>query len=223
MRDKSWWLSDGKNCTMSNTRVLIDKFFTQPVQIIWVRVTLSQTSFSLYLHNQWTDFHKLSYAGKPQMRAIHTYVRGTKATTNDWYIRPSVAVKALSANISWTAKRIRTIELALGSAHQSISNNIGCISKRQVLVEIQAYQCSDIISYLLKLAWQLPSGTSFDHVMATTCTWTITLLYIYLYVWGLNFRLNNINYSYWYFLSPVSHHTLVLNLWNTIQLKYHNQ
>jgi len=33
-----------------------------------------QTSFSLYLHNQWTDFHKLSYAGKPQMRAICTYV-----------------------------------------------------------------------------------------------------------------------------------------------------
>ena len=26
---------------------------------------LSQTSFSLYLHNQWTDFHKLSCAGKP--------------------------------------------------------------------------------------------------------------------------------------------------------------
>ena len=44
---------------------------------------LSQTSFSLYLHNQQTDFHKLSYAGKPQMRAIHTYMGGTKATTND--------------------------------------------------------------------------------------------------------------------------------------------
>jgi len=26
---------------------------------------LSQTSFSLYLHNQWTDFHKLSCTGKP--------------------------------------------------------------------------------------------------------------------------------------------------------------
>ena len=44
---------------------------------------LSQTSFSLYLHNQWTDFYKLSYAGKPQMRAIRTYVGCTKATTND--------------------------------------------------------------------------------------------------------------------------------------------
>jgi len=89
------------------------------------------------------------------MRAIQTYAGCTKATTNDWDIRPSAAVKALSANISWTAERIHTIELALGSAYQSISNNIWCISKRQVLVEIQAYQCSDIISYLLKLAWQL--------------------------------------------------------------------
>ena len=148
---------------------------------------------------------------------------GTKTATNDWDIRPSVAVKALSANISWMAEQIRTIKLALGSAHQFVSNDIWCISKRQVLVEIQAYQYSDIISYLLKLAWQLPSGMSFDHVMATACTWTITLLYIYLCVWGLNLRLNNINYSCWYFSSSVSHHTLVLNLWNTIQLKYHNQ
>ena len=61
---------------------------------------LSQTSFSMYLHNKWTDFHKLSCAGKPQMRAIYTYTGCTKATTNDWDIRPSVAVKALSANIS---------------------------------------------------------------------------------------------------------------------------
>ena len=47
------------------------------------RTYLSQTSFSLYLHNQWTDFHKLSCAGKPQMRAIRIYVGCTKATTND--------------------------------------------------------------------------------------------------------------------------------------------
>ena len=48
-----------------------------------LKFILSQTSFSLYLHNQWTDFHKLSCAGKPQMRTICTYVRGIKATTND--------------------------------------------------------------------------------------------------------------------------------------------
>ena len=53
------------------------------------------------------------------MRAIHTYVGHTKATTNDWDIRPSVAVKALVANISWTAEQIHTIELALESAYQS--------------------------------------------------------------------------------------------------------
>ena len=157
------------------------------------------------------------------MRAIRTYVGCTKATTNNWDIRPSVAVKALSADISWTAERIHTIELELGSAHQFVSNDIWCISKQQVLVEIQAYQYSDIISYLLKLAWQLPSGTSSDHVMATACARTITLLYIYLCVWGLDLRLNNINYSYWYFSSSVNHHILILNLWNTIQLQYHNQ
>ena len=58
------------------------------------------------------------------MRAICTYVGCIKATTNDWDIRPSVAVKALSANISWTAEWIHTIELALESAYQSVSNDI---------------------------------------------------------------------------------------------------
>ena len=64
------------------------------------------------------------------MRAICIYVRCTKTTTNDWDIRLSVAVKALSANISWTAERIHTIELALESAYQSVSNNIWCVSKQ---------------------------------------------------------------------------------------------
>ena len=41
----------------------------------------------------------------------------TKATTNDWDIRPSVAVKALSANISWMTEQICTIKLALESAY----------------------------------------------------------------------------------------------------------
>ena len=48
-----------------------------------VEGNMSQTSFSLYLHNQWTNFHKLSCAGKPQLRAIRTYVGCTKAITND--------------------------------------------------------------------------------------------------------------------------------------------
>jgi len=73
------------------------------------------------------------------MRAICIYVECTKATTNDWDIRLLVAVKALSANISQTAKQIRTIELVLESAHQYAYNNIWCVSKQWVLVEIQAY------------------------------------------------------------------------------------
>jgi len=51
------------------------------------------------------------------MKAICTYAGYTKAGTNDWDIRPSVAVKALSANISWTAEQIYTIELTLESAY----------------------------------------------------------------------------------------------------------
>ena len=91
---------------------------------------VSQTSFSLYLHNQWTNFHKLSCTRKPQMRAIYIYARCTKSTTNDWDIRPSVAVKALSANISWTAKWICTIELVLESTYQFVFNDIWYISKQ---------------------------------------------------------------------------------------------
>ena len=51
------------------------------------------------------------------MRAICTYAESIKVTTNDWDIRPSVAIKALSANISWMAERICTIELVLESAY----------------------------------------------------------------------------------------------------------
>ena len=64
------------------------------------------------------------------MRAIYTYVGCTKATTNNWDIRPLVAIKALSANISWMAERICMIEIMLESAHQFIPNDIGYISKQ---------------------------------------------------------------------------------------------
>ena len=64
------------------------------------------------------------------MRTICTYVGYTKAITNDWDIRPSVAIKALSANISWMSEQIHTIELALGSAHQFVSNDIWCVLKQ---------------------------------------------------------------------------------------------
>ena len=61
--------------------------------------------------------------------AICIYMGCTKATTNDWDIRPSVAVKALSANISWMAEWICMIELVLECAYQSISNDTWYISK----------------------------------------------------------------------------------------------
>jgi len=47
---------------------------------------------------------------------------------------------------------------------------------RLVFINIQVYQYSDIISYLLKLAWHLLwqmtalPDMSFDYVMETTCT-----------------------------------------------------
>ena len=40
-------------------------------------------------------------------------------------------------------------------------------------------------------------------MMVTACIQIITLLYIYFCVWGLDLRLNNINYSCWYYLSPI--------------------
>ena len=51
------------------------------------------------------------------MIAICTYMGCTKATANNWDIRPSVTIKALLANILWIAKQIYMIELVLESAH----------------------------------------------------------------------------------------------------------
>ena len=98
--------------------------------MILYNMLLSQTLFSLYLYNKWTDFHNLSCAGIPQMKAICTYIGYTKATTNNWDIRPSVTVKALFVNILWMTEQIHTIKLVLESAHQSVSNNIWCVSKQ---------------------------------------------------------------------------------------------
>ena len=58
------------------------------------------------------------------MRAICTYVGFTKVTSNNGDIRPSVTVKVLLADILWTARQVYTIELALKSAHQSVSDDI---------------------------------------------------------------------------------------------------
>ena len=64
------------------------------------------------------------------MSAICTYVGYIKVTTNDWDIRLLVAIKALFANISWTAEQICTINFVLESAYQSVSNNIWYVSKQ---------------------------------------------------------------------------------------------
>jgi len=50
-----------------------------------------------------------------------------KAITNNWDIRPLVAVKALLVIISWIAKQIYTIKVMLESAHQMVSNDISYI------------------------------------------------------------------------------------------------
>ena len=48
--------------------------------------------------------YKLSCAGKPQMKAICTYVECIKATTNNWDIKLLVTIKGLLADISWIAR-----------------------------------------------------------------------------------------------------------------------
>ena len=64
------------------------------------------------------------------MRAIYAYMGYTKATTNNWDIRPSVIVKVLLANILWMARQIYIIELVLESAYQFIFNHIWYIPKQ---------------------------------------------------------------------------------------------
>ena len=58
------------------------------------------------------------------MKAICTYVGYTKVTTNNQDIRSLVTIKAVFANISWMARWIHMIKLALESAHQTVSDNI---------------------------------------------------------------------------------------------------
>ena len=89
---------------------------------------VSQTLFSLYLHNKSTNFYKPSCAGKPQMKAICKYVGCTKATTNNQDIRSSVTIKSPFANILWMVRQICTIKLVLESAYHTISNNIWYIT-----------------------------------------------------------------------------------------------
>ena len=75
------------------------------------------TKFIQLVSLQPVDQFSLSCTRKPQIRAIHTYAGCTKATINNWDIRPLVAIKALLANISWIAGQIHIIKLALESTH----------------------------------------------------------------------------------------------------------
>ena len=95
---------------------------------------LLQTLFSLYLYNQWTNFHKLSCTIKLQMRAICTYVVCTKVTTNNWDIRSLVTVKSLFANISWMTRQIHMIKLTLESAYQTIFNNMSIYKNTSISI-----------------------------------------------------------------------------------------
>ena len=58
------------------------------------------------------------------MKAICTYMGYIKTTTNNQYIRSSVAVKSSFTNISWTAEQIHMIKLVLESTYQIVSNDI---------------------------------------------------------------------------------------------------
>ena len=108
--------------------------------------------------------------------AICTYMGYTKVITNNWDIRPSVTIKVSLAIISWMAGQIHMVKLTLENTYQIVSNDLLYIIWRLVFIEIQVYQCSDIISYFLKLTWYLlwqitaPLGMSFDHIMETACT-----------------------------------------------------
>ena len=66
--------------------------------------------------------------------SVHIYVRYIKPTTNKWDIRSSVIVKVLLAIISWMARQIHIIELALESAHQTVSNDIYIIHYMEISI-----------------------------------------------------------------------------------------
>jgi len=105
------------------------------------------------------------------------------------------------------------------------------------LVEIQAYQCSNIISYLLKLAWQLlwqmtaPIRYKFWSCDGNSlCMDHHSFVYIYFCVWELDLRLNNIILHQFssifipYYLIDLNYHChhywtseSLLNLWECTQ------
>ena len=59
MRVRRQWFREGKNCAMSNTRVLVDRFLIQPKQIMWVRATPASVMDLNFKPPNWLGCKKL--------------------------------------------------------------------------------------------------------------------------------------------------------------------
>ena len=70
-------------CLATLCKMMLIFTFVRTIALDPLQFLISQTSLSLYLYNQWTDFHKISCVGKPQIRAIHKYVGYIKVITNN--------------------------------------------------------------------------------------------------------------------------------------------
>ena len=59
IRRRSWWLKEEKNCVISKAIVLVYKFFTQPDQMMWVKVTLASVEEQYLRPPSWQRWTKL--------------------------------------------------------------------------------------------------------------------------------------------------------------------
>ena len=59
MRVKRRWFSDGKNCTILKMRVLVNRFLTQPVRMIWVSAISASVVDLNFRPPSWLEWIKL--------------------------------------------------------------------------------------------------------------------------------------------------------------------
>ena len=59
MRERSWWFREGKNCTMSNTRILVVRFLTYPGHMMWVSATPASVVDLNFRPPSWLGWIKL--------------------------------------------------------------------------------------------------------------------------------------------------------------------
>ena len=59
MRGRSWWFREGKNCAMSNARVLVVRFLAHPGQMIWVSTTSASIVDLNFKPSSWLEWIKL--------------------------------------------------------------------------------------------------------------------------------------------------------------------